>query len=268
VLFSREPVANFINESFEPVWESVRPVPIVRIDFGNGNVLTRTLHGNILTSICTPDGFVVDALPGIYREAEYLSQLKLLCAVAKKAQAVTHEHRVRDNLVRAYHRGQAKILKGIIKPEQVARELIMAAMSKKQIELPLELVLLPASMPALPPLRQQRPEAGPAEIAAEDVAHWKELEEDTRLNERSRRLWIHSLLEKTGLVKPEKVTRPIYKEVLHADLDDPYLGLGEVLFAKYPFAKEDAAHRFNPSRDYKEAGSGVASAPRGQHSGR
>ena len=45
-----------------------------------------------------------------------------------------------------------------------------------------------------------------------------------------------------ALVKPEKMTRPIYKEVLHADLDDPYLGLGEVLFAKYLFAKEDAAH--------------------------
>jgi hypothetical protein len=32
----------------------------------------------------------------------------------------------------------------------------------------------------------------------------------------------------------------MYKEVLNADLDDPYLGLGRVLFANYPFAKEDA----------------------------
>jgi hypothetical protein len=35
------------------------------------------------------------------------------------------------------------------------------------------------------------------------------------------------------------VTKLVYKEVLHVDLDDPYLGLGEVLFATYPFAKED-----------------------------
>jgi hypothetical protein len=27
--------------------------------------------------------------------------------------------------------------------------------------------------------------------------------------------------------------------VLHADLDDPYLGLGKSLFANYPFAAED-----------------------------
>jgi hypothetical protein len=262
VLFSQESVANFINQSFEPVWESVRPVPIVRIDFGNGNVLTRTLHGNILTSICTPDGFVVDALPGIYREAEYLSQLEFLCAVARNSQTVPKDRKHRDVLVRAYHRGRAKALKDNIKPEQVAAELAMLAMSKNRIEVPLELVLLQASIRSTPrtmmlggmagpsthmlgggPLPQQQPipEGRSVEIPVEDVAHWKELEEDTRLNERARRLWIHSFLEKNGLANPDKVTRPIYKEVLHADLDDPYLGLGEVLFAKYPFAKEDAA---------------------------
>jgi hypothetical protein len=263
VLFSQEPVADFINRSFEPVWVSVRPVPIVCIDFGNGNILTRTLHGNILTSICTPDGYVVDALPGIYREAEYLSQLELLGAIAKNAQSYP-DQKSRDILVRAYHRGQVKILKGKIRPEQVAAELARLAMSKNAIEVPLELVLLQASMRSTPrgmmpgitgpgtrmtgmgqPQQWQSiPAAASVAIAAEDVAHWKELEEDTRLNERARRLWIHSFLEKAGLVKPEKVTQPIYKEVLHADLDDPYLGLGEILFAKYPFAKEDGAHGY------------------------
>ncbi len=78
--------------------------------------------------------------------------------------------------------------------------------------------------------------------AVEDVASWKALEEDTQLNERTRRLQIHELLAGVGLVRPDKVTRPIYKDVLHADLDDPYLGLGKVLFATYPFTKEDAVH--------------------------
>src|SRR5436190_1613876 len=77
-LFSRDDVAAFVNERFEPVWISVRPVPIVRIDFGNGRVLTRTLHGNILTSVCNADGYLLDALPGIYEPAEYLHQLDQL----------------------------------------------------------------------------------------------------------------------------------------------------------------------------------------------
>jgi hypothetical protein len=242
VLFSQRRVSDFINQSFEPVWESVRPVPIVRIDFGNGNVLTRTLHGNILTSICTPDGELVDALPGIYREAEYLSQLELLCAIATKAQAATKEHKQRDVLVRAYHRGRAEGLKKNIRLEQAVAEKIMARfLSKSAIEVPLELVLLPTQLPGKPP-RQPKPKTSPALTTPGDVAQWKELEEDTWLNERPRRLRIHELLARTGLVPPKEVTRPIYKDVLHADLDDPYLGLGEVLFAKYPFAKEDASH--------------------------
>jgi hypothetical protein len=251
VLFSQNRVADFINRSFEPVWESVRPVPIVRIDFGNGNVLTRTLHGNILTSICTPDGFVIDALPGIYREAEYLSQLELLCTVARNAQAVRGEKEWRDKLVRAYHRGLAQALKKNILPGQVAADKMTGPIPKNGIERPLELALLPRrtaspSMQGLQtpssPLPQPEREAKPELNDAEDVAHWKELEEDTRLNERTRRLQIHEILAGAGLVRPDKVMRPIYKEVLHADLDDPYLGLGKVLFAKYPFAKEDAAH--------------------------
>lgn len=235
MLFSQDPVADFINLSFEPVWESVRPVPIVRIDFGNGSVLTRTLHGNILTSVCTPDGLVVDALPGIYTESGYVAQLNLLCAVARNAQSSPEAKR--DMLVRAYHRGQAQALKKMAAPGQKAADQKQLYITKRVIERPIELALLPAQIAGVP----QTP-AKPALTAAEDVARWKELEEDTRLNERTRRRQIHELLATAGLVLPKQVTHPIYKDVLHADLDDPYLGLGDVLFATYPFAKEDAVH--------------------------
>jgi hypothetical protein len=83
VLFSKETVAQFINSHFEPIWESVRPVPIVHIDFGHGTVLTRTLHGNILTSVCDSEGHILDALPGIYAEKEYLHQLDQLRLLAR-----------------------------------------------------------------------------------------------------------------------------------------------------------------------------------------
>ena len=39
---------------------------------------------------------------------------------------------------------------------------------------------------------------------------------------------------------PDKLTKWLYREVLHADLDDPYLGLGKALFENYPM--------FNKSR--------------------
>jgi hypothetical protein len=233
VLFSQDKVAGFINQQFEPVWESVRPVPVVRIDFGNGNVLTRTLHGNILTSVCSADGAVLDALPGIYAADTYLDRLDQLRLLARYMRNLPAEERAAK--VREYHARQAEAIKKEETPEQFVVNRKIAAMTKRDIERPVEIVL-------------QRPDAVPeakkeAKLPVEDpadVASWKTLAEDTRLNETTRRLQIHELLRDAGLVKPEKVVKPIYKDVLHADLDDPYLGLGKVLFENYPFAKEDA----------------------------
>jgi len=73
----------------------------------------------------------------------------------------------------------------------------------------------------------------------EDIASWKILAEDTRINETTRRLQIHEMLANAGPIQPKAIGKKLYKEVLHADLDDPYLGLGKTLFAGYPFAKED-----------------------------
>src|SRR5262249_13540998 len=87
---------------------------------------------------------------------------------------------------------------------------------------------------------------GPAAVAAkprtkaEEIAGWKELAEDTKINETARRLQIHTQLAQRSLVTPNDIVKWLYKDVLHADLDDPYLGLGEVLFKTYPFAEEDA----------------------------
>jgi hypothetical protein len=227
-LFSQDRVADFINKSFEPAWESVRPVPIVRIDFGNGNVLTRTLHGNVLTSICTPAGFVMDALPGIYTESAYLRQLELLHGIATAISSLPADRR-EDALI-AVHRVQTNLFEEKAERGDFSKFTLEDPI-KKAIRPPGKVKAASAKQAAKPPLN-----------AAEDVARWKALEEDTRLNERTRRRQIHELLAWTGLGRPNKVTRSIYKDVLHADLDDPYLGLGEVLFATYPFAKEDAVH--------------------------
>jgi hypothetical protein len=240
VLFSQDAVADFINANFEPAWQTVRPVPVVRIDFGNGTVLTRTLHGNILTSVCTPDGLVLDALPGIYTEDGYLKaldRLRLLAGVAR-----TRPAQQGDEWARAYHRAEAKKLH---EQETLARVAKVTAgipiyITKGAIERPVEAVVRrPSGLNGTPNGGRPAQAAKPARPNA-DVSRWEELVEDTRLNETTRRRQIHELLAGVGLVRPAKVTRPIYKDVLHADLDDPYLGLGKVLFENYPFAREDA----------------------------
>ncbi len=233
MLFSQPTVADFINANFEPAWEMVRPVPLVRIDFGNGNVLTRTLHGNILTSVCNADGQVLDALPGIYAEKTYLdrlNQLRLLAAYVKTKPADQRG----DTLV-AYHKTQGEALKNKDTPERFAAKLGIAPPTKARIERPVEIVLEKAD----PATLVKEDAAKPTVSSPEDLKDWNLLAQDTALNETTRRRQIHELLCEKGLVRPDKVTKPIYKEVLHADLDDPYLGLGGVLFANYPFAEED-----------------------------
>src|SRR5262249_33477853 len=138
VLFSNEDVAKFINQNFEAVWESVRPVPIVRIDFGNGTVLTRTLHGNIATYVCSAQGQVLDILPGIYEPQSYLhalGQFRLL-----------HNYviRAKENgaaRLKEYHEGQMQALKDHQAPPRFVNS---AGMTKASIERSLLAVLVPA----------------------------------------------------------------------------------------------------------------------------
>jgi hypothetical protein len=143
----------------------------------------------------------------------------------------------------AYHQGQAEALKKNDPPAVlvlVKRD--VAPITKRAIENPLKAILVPGLLAQK--LKKSQDNGKPGEESklgsVEDVANWKLLAEDTRINETVRRLQIHDMLARTDLVRPGAITKPLYKDVLHADLDDPYLGLGEALFANYPFSREDA----------------------------
>ena len=101
MLFSDSKVSAYINEHFEPVWQSVRPVPKVTIDFGNGKVVTKTFRGNIATYVCTKEGFVFDILPGIYDRETYLRELK---QIHDEEQSLASANESAHKFA-AYHRG-------------------------------------------------------------------------------------------------------------------------------------------------------------------
>jgi hypothetical protein len=235
VLFSNDDVANFINKNFEAVWQSVRPVPIVRIDFGNGTVLNRTLHGNIAAYVCTANGQVLDILPGIYEPKTYLHSLNQF--------RLLHNYVIRAKdqgpaRLKEYHEGQARALKENEAPPQFVNH---AGLSKRMIEGGILAVLVSGkeaqwnASTAKANQMNNKPKSAPDN----DIANWRILAEDTRINETIRRLQIHEMLAGAGQVQPKAITKRLYKEVLHADLDDPYLGLGQTLFAGYPFTKEE-----------------------------
>jgi hypothetical protein len=223
-----------INNTFEPVWMTVRPVPIVRIDFGNGTVLTRTLHGNIATSVCAADGQLLDILPGIYQPEPYVNRLAQFRLLANYVDQQGKDQRTAR--LQKYHEGQAAaVRKNEAPPVFVNR----ADMSKRRIEDGVLAVLV--SKADVPPAQARRtqPRVDFKIDSPEELADWDLLAKDTELNETVRRCQIHDMLAAAATVRPEDVTKRLYKEVLHADLDDPYLGLGPVLFDHYVFGKED-----------------------------
>lgn len=75
VLYPNDAVATMLRERFVLHWQSVRPVPTVTIDFGDGRKLERTLTGNSIHYILDSQARPLDALPGLYGPQAFLRGL-------------------------------------------------------------------------------------------------------------------------------------------------------------------------------------------------
>ena len=82
-----------LRERFILHWQSVRPVPKVTIDFGDGRRLERTLTGNSIHYILDTEGRVIDALPGLYGFWPFFRGLENAEEVFKQLQGQNDEGR-------------------------------------------------------------------------------------------------------------------------------------------------------------------------------
>jgi hypothetical protein len=199
VLFSNPEVAAFIRENFVAAWESVRPVPIVTVDFGNGRTLTRTVNGNVATYVCAPDGRVLDIIPGLNSAESYLQDLRHALNLYRASFAAF------DRTVPEYHRAN--------RSAPVRYEMKRNDFSKMAIE-----------RPVLVALGAKKPQAVAGATEEERL-----LAADTELNRKERKPLIHSILAERTF-RPGEITQRVYRDVLHCDLDDPYLGLATRAF--------------------------------------
>jgi hypothetical protein len=119
VLYANAEVSAFLREQFVLHWESVRPVPVISIDFGDGRVLRRTVTGNSIHYVLTPEGKVLDALPGLYGPRRFQQQLQLALAVAGRLDSAPDA----DAVLRTYHAGRLSALEGALAQHEFARRL-------------------------------------------------------------------------------------------------------------------------------------------------
>jgi len=260
-------------------------MPTIRIDFGDGHVATRTLHGNIASYVCAANRQVVDILPGIYTPLGYVAALGAL----RDLPGTLGQDWQRQ--LPAYHRERAHFLRsqparivyarGAVAPPpttaptsaadvrrpaapQTNTSPIAAGSSqtggfaggsfqgggiqgggfqgggvgggggfKGGIERRTEQIVRQA-----PGNAGNISAPGPRPRPGSDLADWQPLALDTWHNETQRRLLIHDRLAQPTSVRPVQIKRWLYKEVLHADLDDPYLGLGDALFGDDVFGED------------------------------
>ena len=236
MLFSHPDLAAYLNQNFECAWQSVAPVPHARIDFGNGHRLERTLNGNIATWLCTPEGEAVDAIVGLVDVSGYRERVeqarRLLNELGRfdrsdpeRALHVARFHdarEVRQSAVRDLSHGH-----GHGHAEGQTQE--SPDFSKLLVELPVKdaLVVPPSLLPEgereVEMLRKFAVESPIKEALVDPLAV------DADYNRRYRDPLVHRLLREHPLVAPEQLTERLYREVLHVDLSDPYLGLAPYL---------------------------------------
>jgi len=76
VLYPNVEVSAALRDRFVLHWQSVRPVPKVTIDYGDGRKLERTLTGNSIHYVLDSEGRPIEALPGLYGPQAFLRELE------------------------------------------------------------------------------------------------------------------------------------------------------------------------------------------------
>ncbi len=109
-LYSNAEISKVLGERFVLHWKSVRPVPKVTIDFGDGRKLERTLTGNSIHYVLDSDGHVIDALPGLYGPKAFLRELDRAEQTAKQAAGKPDTERM--TFLADYHRQRAAAILG------------------------------------------------------------------------------------------------------------------------------------------------------------
>jgi hypothetical protein len=126
VLYREPRIHQVLRQDFVLHWESVRPVPIVTLDFGDGRRVTKTITGNSAHLVLDSHGRLVDALPGLFDADTFLALL---------AQARTFAHADRRALPELHERA-INTPGSPPPPLSRAMDASMLAMSKHRVEFP------------------------------------------------------------------------------------------------------------------------------------
>lgn len=247
MLYSDPAISALLRERFVLHWRSVRPVPVVTIDIGNGRTIRQTITGNSLHYLLDENGNVLDALPGLYSPQAFRQQLQRWTAIDAWHLRAHHEARLQETAQRWRELG----LERIVESRPTAEAAAMQAMSKVAIERPLLAGLdLGASLRVVQPYEWQmigEHQKQGVEFSAESIALMRTKQDvtgelldnlqrtvaaDTIFNELEHHRRIHAWFARGQVRDLASLNDRIYRELFLTPPDDPWMGLSpDAVFA-------------------------------------
>ncbi|MEH2192303.1 MAG: hypothetical protein V7K98_06505 [Nostoc sp.] len=137
-LYPNSQISKLLQDHFILHWQSVRPVPKVTIDFGDGRKLERTITGNSIHYILDASGRPIDAIPGLYSPKEFLRQLQQAEVAVKDYSKLAPSDR--EAFLKKYHSDRLNSIQAQW----------VADLSRLGIQSPPKLVKIPSN-PSQPP---------------------------------------------------------------------------------------------------------------------
>jgi hypothetical protein len=255
LLYPDDSISSILRGEYVLYWHSVRPVPHVTIEMGDGRVIHQTITGNSAHYLLDENGNVLDALPGLYSPAAFRAQLQEWVALHRSLGGATAE--ARRAILRSHH---ARLTAGVdvaeaVAPKPTAINASWRVVSKTSVEAPmLALFQKPTSVPIadLQPLaewvalgeqhkdevhfspaavelirRKQFGSADVSEAAMNDLLDTlrRNVAADTALNETTMRPRIHQWFANGEVRDLDSLNERIYRELFLTPNDDPWLGL-------------------------------------------
>jgi hypothetical protein len=154
-LYSNPEIAKLLRDKYVLHWQSVRPVPKITIDFGDGRKVQQTITGNSIHYILDKTGRPIDGLPGLYapqafkrhltQGAEFAAKYHQLPANERQTALDTYHQTQLTNLQANWKRDLDKLGINIPLPKSIkslntpptAAEAGGIAVSKSAIESPI-----------------------------------------------------------------------------------------------------------------------------------
>jgi hypothetical protein len=106
-LYPNAEINEVLRNEFVLHWQSVRPVPRITIDYGDGRKLERTITGNSAHYVLAPDGQPIEALPGLFGPTAFARKLRGAAQLNREYLAA--ESAGRKDVLGGYHAQQLEM---------------------------------------------------------------------------------------------------------------------------------------------------------------